>query len=354
MHGPIIVPLDGTRPGERAIPLARRVARRTGAALHLVRVHQPLPAPYAAIGDARLIMRPENLRIASQEASYLHAVARRIEAAVGRGHVHTAVIEGAVGAALAAYASEQRAALIVIAPHARGAVARLLAGSVTDYLVRKAPVPVLVVNDAPDAAQASDSDPFRRILVPVAGEADARRVLHHASAIAASPETEFTILHVALPERILDSDGSALPPGVSPTSPGQTRQRTRKRLTDVPGLRARGPNADVMIRRGVSVRATIDEVAERLEPDLVALTTRGHGWLERLVREGEFSGVPWRKKYPVLAVGPGVKADGWHRGNAGPVDRREDGTPAVEFPERRHSADPYTPGMRTVNMRAPS
>lgn len=39
----LVVPLDATPFGEHALPLAVAVARRTGALLHLVHVHNPLP-----------------------------------------------------------------------------------------------------------------------------------------------------------------------------------------------------------------------------------------------------------------------------------------------------------------------
>lgn len=47
MYRLIVVPLDGSPCGERALPLATRIARHTGAALELVHVHRA--ADYAGL-----------------------------------------------------------------------------------------------------------------------------------------------------------------------------------------------------------------------------------------------------------------------------------------------------------------
>jgi nucleotide-binding universal stress UspA family protein len=46
MYRSILVPLDGSRFGEQALPLALAVARRAGASLKLLHVHAPLVAGY--------------------------------------------------------------------------------------------------------------------------------------------------------------------------------------------------------------------------------------------------------------------------------------------------------------------
>jgi len=53
--------------------------------------------------------------------------------------------EGPAGEAIVAAATAERADLIVVGSHCRGALGRLVAGSVSDDVVHHAPVPVLVV-----------------------------------------------------------------------------------------------------------------------------------------------------------------------------------------------------------------
>ncbi|GAB4820414.1 hypothetical protein N2152v2_007460 [Parachlorella kessleri] len=51
----------------------------------------------------------------------------------------------AIGGALCDKAQQLHARLLVLAPHRKGAVKRILVGSVTDYCLSKAPCPVLIV-----------------------------------------------------------------------------------------------------------------------------------------------------------------------------------------------------------------
>jgi len=56
------------------------------------------------------------------------------------------VAEGEPGPALCNAATDLGADLIVVGSHGRGVIARTLLGSVSDYVVRHAPCPVLVVH----------------------------------------------------------------------------------------------------------------------------------------------------------------------------------------------------------------
>jgi nucleotide-binding universal stress UspA family protein len=47
MYRSLLVPLDGSAFAEQALPLTLGIARRAGAALNVVQVHQPLTPAYA-------------------------------------------------------------------------------------------------------------------------------------------------------------------------------------------------------------------------------------------------------------------------------------------------------------------
>src|SRR5262249_28810235 len=59
------------------------------------------------------------------------------------------VVEGTAGPALCALARAEQASAIVIGSRGRGRLKRALLGSVSDYVVRNAPCPVVVVGDGP-------------------------------------------------------------------------------------------------------------------------------------------------------------------------------------------------------------
>jgi nucleotide-binding universal stress UspA family protein len=63
------------------------------------------------------------------------------------------VWEGEPGEAIVAAAESEKADIIVVGSHGRSGVSRFLIGSVSDYVVRHAHCPVMVVRGRPDAAR---------------------------------------------------------------------------------------------------------------------------------------------------------------------------------------------------------
>ena len=63
------------------------------------------------------------------------------------------VWEGEPGEAIVAAAESEKADLIVVGSHGRSGVSRFLIGSVSDYVVRHAPCPVMVVRGRPEATR---------------------------------------------------------------------------------------------------------------------------------------------------------------------------------------------------------
>jgi nucleotide-binding universal stress UspA family protein len=70
-----------------------------------------------------------------------------LKASLGR-DVITRVLEGSPGPALCRFASETSASAIVIGTRGRGGFKRAVLGSVSDYVVRNAPCPVVVVGNS--------------------------------------------------------------------------------------------------------------------------------------------------------------------------------------------------------------
>lgn len=153
--GTIAVPLDGSALAEAALPHAAHLARALGARLHLMQIPQvPIqPVGYAAPG-AGLDWVPELVAEATREAqAYLEAKAAELRA---QGVTVTAQqealgIEGVAGGILDA-AREQQADMLLLTSHGRGGLRRLVLGSVTDALLRKAALPLWVVRPQADEA----------------------------------------------------------------------------------------------------------------------------------------------------------------------------------------------------------
>jgi nucleotide-binding universal stress UspA family protein len=138
-NGAVIVPLDGSRTAEGALPRATAIARSTGARLVLLRAVQAHSFPGADPISAQVT--------AVREAEgYLASVAERLRTS-GVGEIKRSVWYGPPAAAIVEAARFNRADMIVMTTHGRTGVGRLMMGSVTESVLRGTSVPILVVRD---------------------------------------------------------------------------------------------------------------------------------------------------------------------------------------------------------------
>lgn len=146
--GPVIVPLDGSREAERALPLAEAFAQAHQRALLLVTVAAPLPfvgldLSYPGVAfptDAEL---PEDrLR---EGLRYVGGVRKEIQARQPGIAVQTAGRIGEPAPVVAELAASHPGSVVVMTTHGRGRALRLLLGSVATELLSMTPAPLFIV-----------------------------------------------------------------------------------------------------------------------------------------------------------------------------------------------------------------
>lgn len=145
----IVVPFDGSPPSERALDLACRLATSTAGSLLVMTVFErdKLAAECATSGmGLELASILDSARKASDD------VVARGAARCGALSVRTRVVEGPIVDGILAATSEWTGDLIVMGSHGRSGIARLVLGSVTEGVLRRASVPVLAVR-CPATAQ---------------------------------------------------------------------------------------------------------------------------------------------------------------------------------------------------------
>ncbi len=137
----ILVGLDGSESSGKAMRMAEEIAVRFGAKLTLAHVVPPLLLPPDAYG------------LTLEEIDHqheLHAGKLLAEARAALGEpgveVDTLVLYGQPAEQLATAAAEPDVGLVVVGSRGRGAVRRLMVGSVSDRLVHISTKPVLVVH----------------------------------------------------------------------------------------------------------------------------------------------------------------------------------------------------------------
>ena len=179
MYRSILVPLDGSTFGEQALPLALSIARRAGASLQVVHVHVPL-MPY---DESLLTIDPRlNEQARESERAYLDAVVERLSR-IAPVPVTSALLEGPVAEALYEHTVTAGTNLVVLTTHGRGPLARFWLGSVADELVRRLPMPILLVRPQETVPDLAGEPVLQRMLIPLDGSEFAEQILEPAMAL---------------------------------------------------------------------------------------------------------------------------------------------------------------------------
>jgi len=293
MYRTFVVPLDGSPLAERALTTATALAKRSGAKLALVRVHNPYPLdPLAGTLEAPTDVRWDQM-LRRDEEEYLNRVALRVETELGR-VVATSLLDGLAPDAIAAFAERAPQALIVMSTHGRSGFTRLWLGSVTDSVVRHAGVPVLMVRgeEGAGAAAPSAGELFHDIVVPLDGSPYAEEALAHALALAGATRGRLLLLSVVRPMHapVYVPVPDALAPVATPTEfIEQTMQVLVARAEDYVSRladRLRREHAPLDVRAEVQVAdqpaSAIIDCAARHGSDLVVMASHGRA-LSRVV-----------------------------------------------------------------------
>lgn len=158
MYDRIVVPLDGSELAEHALPHAAAIAAKFDALVHLVRVFelQALAAGAVPIADPALAAASvtsgvyEQAMEAEREKceSYLREVAGRIKKDVKK--LEYSVQQGPTAELLVSLIEQLPADLVVMTTRGEGGFKRFVFGSVTNDLLHKVEVPVLVVANKED------------------------------------------------------------------------------------------------------------------------------------------------------------------------------------------------------------
>ena len=156
----IVVLLDGSQLAEAAIAHAETFARVTGAPLHLVRVVDTpslTRVGVVGLGIEQAALSAALSRIETERAAataYLAAIRERL---VERGLVTTTtVVTGEVVPALLGAVRPRD--LLVMTTHGRTGLARWFFGSVAEAVIRRSPVPVLLVRSVALPTETTESD----------------------------------------------------------------------------------------------------------------------------------------------------------------------------------------------------
>jgi len=305
MYKTLMVPLDGSDFAEEALPMARSVASRLGARLHLVHVIRPVP-------DTDLKSPEVDMewvaRAREGTQGYLDGIASTIQEEDGT-ETTTAVLEGRVVPALRDHAAKENVDLVVLTTHGAGGVQRWWLGSVADGLVRTARRHLLLVRPWDETEDGKPGEPrFRKLAVSLDGSEIAEQALQPAAALTRAFEAELLLLRVvAAPIELTSIYGMT---GVRMEGEGH-----RKRVEEAGGYLEKVtsglgdlPVSAVVLENQEAAAGVVDGAREA-GVDLLVLSTRGRGGVARAVIGSVADKVVRSTVLPVLVVPVGDEGD---------------------------------------------
>ncbi len=296
----VLVPLDGSSLALQAIPFASALAGPNGKLIFSTILDVVEPR-YDKFGYALPLTEQDQERVASRAVEYLEAIAG--EWINGRGPAHVVVSTGDPAEEILRIASEEAVELIAIASHGRGAIGRMRFGSVADRLTRSAEIPVLVVRPG-DGEVELDRGRIGRFVVALDGSDRAKKALDVVTAIASQTGDS-----VHLVSAVPGPDAIAVPmpwmgPPVVQYDVGETvltlERRAVDQLTELAnGLNDRGIETTFSVAIGEPFEV-IDAAAK--PHDVIVLTTHGRGGLERWALGSLAEKLVRSARAPVLVV----------------------------------------------------
>lgn len=294
MFRTILVPLDGSKLSEQALPVATSLAAATGARLLLVRAAW---VPY--VSD----LSPQDAEIHSIEDAedYLAAVKARLEA--DGLAVDTAIPFAPAGEGILIEIDLRRPDLVVMSTHGRSGISRLLFGSVAETVAARSAAPVLLVRVARAELPIQPIKPQPEILVPVDVSAFAETALALARELALALDGNLVLMRAVVPPPQWVDPMVVLP---YPNSEAISREEADAKtyLTNlVAQLQAEGISARGIMQIGRAADTILNE-CKTSEADLVVMATHARTGLNRAVFGSVAMAIVHRTDRPILLVHP--------------------------------------------------
>ncbi|HSJ25324.1 MAG TPA: universal stress protein [Longimicrobiales bacterium] len=299
----ILVPLDGSPGAERALPWGAGLARATGAEIHLVTVHvaRSLYHRLSPLGGDVV-----EARVREGEEAYLERQAADVGGELGA-EPKVALLTGAPGTALCRHVTRRGIDIIVMSTHGYGGFQRAWLGSVTDAVIRRARVPVLVVPQAAEDAhpRAVPEPGSARILVAVDGSVESEVALAWAWPLCTALSADCTVIRVVVPPSHVIASSieytGELNAEMQQAAEAEAETYLQRVLETAPSP-AGNVRAEVVTAQ--SAAHGILRSAEESDADIIVIGTRGHGGATRLLLGSVADKVVRGSRVPVLVCPP--------------------------------------------------
>ena len=304
--GRILCPIDFSDFSRRALDHAVTIARWYESTITLLHVCSIVPPAAHAPGSGAV----PSARLTPEDREALLASMRRFaEGEVGANvAMEFEIAEGPAAGVIVAKTNAMPVDLLVLGTHGRSGFERLVLGSVTEKVLRKAACPVLSVpRNAPDAVPIPTAL-FKRILCAVDFSDCSMRALDYALSLAQEADAHLTVIHVT-------EVPTDVPREVHENVPSWTRrfreyaaqieQDRRARLADaIPEPVRAYCTVETVFASGTPYREIL-RVASEEASDLIVIGVRGSGAADRFFFGSTAHHVVRQATCPVLTLRTG-------------------------------------------------
>ena len=288
----ILVPLDGSHLAEAVLPVAAGLSRALHARITLQHVVEPA-APPSVHGDVHVTTEEE-------AEAYLRSVAEGLAAQGVRAVVQVDRARG-VAEGIARRAEESGADLIVLATHGSSGVRELLFGRVTEQVLTRGTIPVLLM--APTAVRRGQPFAARRILVSLDRSEMAEAALSQAADLARAFDGELVIVTVVPTVMTLTDDPAVklMPTAGAAVLDLEAAETAGYLEAMCQWLTGEGVRAVAVVERGEPARMLLERLG-RSDIDLMVMATHGRSGVSAVWAGSVASRVLARASRPVLLI----------------------------------------------------
>lgn len=280
----ILVPLDGSRLAENALPHALTLAQTNGSSLYLVRVimNAPMVPAYewpipSTISNQEWLDEEERTATAYLEELKQTLAAIGVKTRVG-------VFPGEPAHVVSTLAESNRSInTIVMASHGRSGLGRWLLGSVAEKILHATPVPLLIVHgDERAPIEPLKPAKYKHLLVPLDGSHFAEQAITTARLIAEPNQATITLATIVPHE----DDVGLAEAGVIPMWSIKDQQAARERMQGylqrlATNLQSSGLNIKTLVQSGEPA-AMLESIATNEDVDLIVMATHGRSGFTRM------------------------------------------------------------------------
>jgi nucleotide-binding universal stress UspA family protein len=298
----ILCPIDFSDHSRRAFDHALAIARWYGSTMTVLHVFATTGSAYAPGAPAF-----EPLVLTRAERDHLLAEMKRFtESAPAQDlSVELDIREGDTAREILDAASEREVDLLVMGTHGRSGFERLLLGSITEKVLRRASCPVLTVPRHSGDTLPAGPVLFKQILCPVDFSDPSMQALKYARSLAQEAAAHLTILHVLAYDLPTTPDLYDIAAEQSASLTEFRRQRedeARRRLGDALQDSV-GPSGSVetLLVHGKPSREIIRLAAER-QADVIVMGVQGRGAADLLLLGSTTNHVVRAATCPVLTL----------------------------------------------------